>query len=159
MESFCPLDEAMLEWRSAGGMGRRYQLLSRRGVIAEAGIANVLHRNTTIATLDRTWRLLGTERRIDIAHGPSLMAKDPTGTKWSLTESALRLETTNIWGTDWQWMDGEGNGLIGFRQKGLARLSISVFLDKQALEFRLTPLLLGLGFTAIFEKASQSQAA
>ena len=160
MESFFPLDEPTLEWRSTGGMGRRYQLLSKRGPIAEVAFGTRLRRDTLIATTHQTWRLHGTEKRIEVASGgPILAAKDPTGTKWLLSDPGLRLEVTNPWGTDWQWLDDHGNGLIGFRQKGFARLAVSVFLDDAALQHPHTPFLLGLGFCTLFEKASRADAA
>lgn len=156
MEPFFPLDEATLEWRSAGGMGRKYQLLSRRGVIAEAAIANTMRRKVDLAISTGHWHLEGTGRRIEVAAGPVLAAKDPTGTKWVLDHPSLRLESTNPWGTDWQWMDAAGNGLIGFRQKGLARIGFQVFLDDSTWEQPNTPLLLGLGFCLLMEKAAAS---
>lgn len=153
MEPFFPLDEAMLEWRSAGGLGRKYQLISRRGVIAEAAIANTMRRKIEIVTSGASWNLEGNGRKIEVAAGPVLAAKDPTGTKWILDQPSLRLESTNPWETDWQWMDASGNGLIGFRRKGLARVGFQVFLDDSMWSQATTPLLLGLGFGLLIEKA------
>ena len=157
-----PIDDHKLDWQSAAGIGRRYELIASRGVIAELEFSRRPTKEATGRTMIHNWRIkpigvMGT--RFEIRRGDEVQVFTTIHLNMSRTNGVLPLPgtslklsfgATNMFGTDWQWVDENGWGMIGLRQKGLSRLGAEVHLADHAAQHPLTPLLLVTGFYLVY---------
>lgn len=161
MEPLYPIDDK-LEWRSAAGIGRLYELHSSRGVIAELEFSNRPTKEAIGRTVAHAWAfkpigVMGTRfevRRANEANVFTTIQLNLGRTKGilALPGTGLRLgfAATNIFCTDWQWLDENGWGVMGLRQKGLSRLSADLHLAEHAGQHPLTPLMFVAGFYLVY---------
>ena len=174
MESLYPITDRTLEWRSAAGVGRRYQLHASRGVISELAFSKKPTKEAFGLTVAHFWSFkpdgpLGSRfqiRREGEAEVFSAIQLNLPRTKGFLpipgTSAKFTFASTNLFATDWQWLDERSDGLIGFRQKGLSRLAADVYLADHAPYHPYTPLLLVAGFYLVllnFERQAAAIAA
>lgn len=162
MESLYPFTDQKLEWRSAAGVGRVYQLHASRGVISELEFTKKPMKEANGTTVAHHWNIrpngpLGSKyliRRGDEAEVYTTVQLNLAKTKGTLpipgTPAKFTFASTNLFCTDWQWLDEQGEGLIGLRQKGLARLAADVYLADHAPHHPYTPLLLMVGFYLVY---------
>lgn len=162
MESFYPIDDYKLDWRSAAGIGRLYELHSSRGVIAELEFSKRPTKEAIGRTIAHSWTLkpigvMGTRFEIRRTGEPRVFTTihlnmGRTKGVMALPGTTLKLAfaATNIFGTDWQWLDENGWGIIGLRQRGLSRLAADVHLADHAPQHPLTPLMFVAGFYLVY---------
>jgi hypothetical protein len=162
MESLYPISDYKMEWRSAAGVGRRYELHASRGVIADLDFGKKATKEAVGRTLIHTWWIkpegpLGSKfavMREGDAKVFSTLRFNLARTKAQLpipgTARSFQFASTNFFGTDWQWLDEHGYGLMGLRQKGLSRLSAELYLAEHARQHPFTPLFFQLGFYLIY---------
>jgi hypothetical protein len=162
MEALYPIDDQKLDWSSAAGIGRRYLLNCSRGVIADLEFSKRPTKEATGHTIAHSWHLkpigvMGTRYEIRRAGDSAVFTTIQLNlgrTKGVLavpgTPLKLSFAATNIFCTDWQWLDENGWGLMGLRQKGLSRLAADVHLADHAAQHPLTPLLFVAGFYLVY---------
>jgi len=162
MQALYPIPDGKLEWRSAAGVGRRYELHADRGVIADLDFGKKVTKEAVGRTVVHTWRIkpdgpMGSRyivRREGDEKPFSTFRFNLARTKGVLpipgTRHSFHFVSTNFFATDWQWLDQGGAGLIGLRQKGLSRVSADVFLGDEARQHPLTPLFFLLGFYLVY---------
>ena len=162
MEPLYPIEDYKLEWRSAAGVGRRYELHASRGVISELEFTKKPTKEAFGSTVAHRWQIkpngpLGSKFQVRRGDDPAIFTTiqmNLARTKGQLpipgTSAKFLFAATNLFATDWQWLDERGYGLIGIRQKGLSRLAADVYLADHAPHHPYTPLLFVVGFYLVY---------
>ena len=171
MESLYPITDHKLEWRSAAGVGRVYNLHASRGVISQLAFTKKATKEAFGSTVAHHWNIrphgpLATKFLIRRGDEPAVFTTIQLNlprTKGFLpipgTSAKFTFASTNLFATDWQWLDEQGNGLIGIRQKGLSRLAADVYLADHAPYHPYTPLLFVVGFYLVYLNFERQAAA
>jgi hypothetical protein len=162
LESLYPFTDQKLEWRSAAGVGRVYELHASRGIISQLEFTKKPTKEANGSTVAHHWNIrpdgpLGSKfhiRRGDDTAVFTTLQLNLAKTKGSLpipgTSAKFTFASTNLFCTDWQWLDEQGYGLMGLRQKGLARMAADVYLADHAPQHPYTPMLLVVGFYLVY---------
>ena len=154
--SLANLDVSELEWRQPA-LGRKFELSSSAGPHARLDFQKITGSLALATTARATWsfkRQGMLKSHVDIRFADSdqpLATYEPnfSGRKGSLKYAGgqyLDFQSTNFFNTEWQWITPEGDGLIGFRQKGMGKPHAIVYLGDEAFQRIDLDLLLILGF-------------
>ena len=150
------VDAAELEWHQPA-LGRKFELSSPTGLHGRLEFQKLAGSLALGTTARGSWSfkrqgMLKSHVSVCLAGSDEPFATyEPhfSGQKGSLKYAGgqfLEFRATNFFNTEWQWITPAGDGLIGFRQKGMLKPHALVYLGEDALQRVDLDLLLLLGF-------------
>lgn len=128
-----------LRWRQPAAFARRYELRGTSGLVAELEFVKNAGSLARARTALHEWQF---ERKgqafskplVRDARGALLAEYRPNqfGNRGHLPLDgrSYELAATNQWNSDWQWLDPDGHGLLGFRFKSGIPNAAEVFVGE-----------------------------